>query len=41
MEVNPFLGGCEDSRIPSLNIDLEHTLIIRGNVSFGGIEIKS
>ena len=41
IEINPFLGGCEDTRILHSTLDMEHTLIIRGNISFGGIEIKN
>lgn len=38
----PFMGGCEDKRFNvSVEMDREHVLVIRGNVTFGGIEIKS
>ena len=39
-EANAFLGSCEDKRIPGINIDQSRVLVIRGNVSFGSIEIK-
>jgi len=41
IETNSFLGGCEDDRLPIANIDTEHTLVLRGTLSFSGIEIKS
>ena len=34
-------GGCEDKRWLSQEIDYEHKLIIRGDLSFSGIEVKS
>lgn len=37
---NAFFGGCEDKRLQGANVDKESTLIIRGNVCFGGLEIK-
>lgn len=38
----PIMGGCEDKRFnTSLELDMEHVLVVRGNVTFGGIEIKS
>lgn len=40
LHANAFLGGCEDKRIPGVNIDQSRVLVVRGNVSFGGIEIK-
>lgn len=40
MEVHPFVGGCDDSRLMVNNIDTARTLVIRGKVSFGGLEIK-
>lgn len=37
-----ILGGCEDKRfVGREEINNEHTLIIRGNITFGGVEIKS
>ena len=39
-QLRPFMGGCEDSRLTGVDIDTSHTLIIKGNISFGGIEIK-
>lgn len=39
---NPIMGGCEDKRYNrSVELDKEHILIVRGNVTFGGIEIKN
>ena len=35
------LGGCEDKRFPTEMIDNGHVLIIRGNVTFGGVVFKS
>lgn len=40
LQVNAFLGGCEDKRIPGVNIDQSRSIVITGNVSFGGVEIK-
>ena len=40
LQANAFLGSCEDKRIPGINIDQSRVLVIRGNVSFGSIEIK-
>lgn len=37
---NAFFGGCEDKRWQGANTNRECTLVIRGNVSFGGLEIK-
>lgn len=38
----PLMGGCEDKRFnASVELDKEHVLVIRGNVTFGGIEFKS
>lgn len=38
----PIMGGCEDKRFNiSAELDKEHILVVRGNVTFGGIEIKS
>jgi len=34
-------GSIEDKRMLANNIDYEHELIVRGDVSFGGVEIKS
>lgn len=39
---SPIMGGCEDKRFnTSVELEKEHLLIVRGNVTFGGIEIKS
>lgn len=38
---NAFLGGCEDKRFGTTTIDQTRVLVIRGNVSFGGVEIKN
>lgn len=37
---NAFFGGCEDKRWQGTNVAQESTLIIRGDISFGGLEIK-
>lgn len=39
-EAHPFLGGYEDSRLVGLTTDSSRTLIIRGSISFSGIEVK-
>ena len=40
--IDAFIGGCDDKRYnSSVEIDKEHILIVRGKVSFGGIEFKS
>lgn len=39
-QCNAFAGGCEDKRWQGANTNQESTLIIRGNISFGGLEIK-
>lgn len=38
-----FMGACEDKRWrdTDLMVDKEQTLVIRGNISFGGVVIKS
>lgn len=41
LEVDSFLGGCDDHRYLATNLDSEHVLIIRGNLTFSGLEIKS
>lgn len=38
---NNSFGGCEDKRHLSRDIDFEHKLIIRGDISFSGLTIKS
>lgn len=41
-QINAVLGGCDDKRYnPGIEIDQEHLLIIRGNITFGGLEFKS
>lgn len=41
-QLDALIGGCEDKRYnSSVEIDNEHILIVRGKVSFGGIEFKS
>lgn len=37
---NAFFGGCEDKRWQSGNINKESVLVIRGKLSFGGLEVK-
>lgn len=39
-ETNVFLGGVEDNRLAGLSVDTSRVLILRGNISFGGLEIK-
>lgn len=41
VEVSSFLGGCNDRRYLSEEPDTEHVLILRGDLNFSGIEIKS
>lgn len=42
LDVQHMAGGSDDKRFRSReNIDNEHKLIIRGNITFGGLEIKS
>ena len=41
-QVNTVIGGCDDKRYhSSAETDQEHVLIIRGKVTFGGIEFKN
>ncbi|MDR2389197.1 MAG: cell wall-active antibiotics response protein [Tannerellaceae bacterium] len=40
-EVANAIGSCEDKRYTTQAIDTAHKLIIRGNVSFGALEIKN
>ena len=40
IKCNAFFGGCEDKRWQNGNFDRERTLVIRGKLSFGGLEIK-
>lgn len=40
MKCNAFFGGCEDKRWQNGNFDKERTLVVRGKLSFGGLEIK-
>ena len=41
-QIDTFIGECDDKRYnSSVEIDKEHALIVRGKVSFGGIEFKS
>lgn len=41
LRCNPLFGGCEDKRFQSVVVDQSRVLVIRGDVSFGGVEIKS
>jgi predicted membrane protein len=41
IEVESIFGSCIDRRFRSPEVDAEHKLIIRGEVTFGGLEIKS
>ncbi|MCD7852167.1 MAG: cell wall-active antibiotics response protein [Parabacteroides sp.] len=41
-QIDALIGGCDDKRYnTSIEIDKEHVLLVRGRVSFGGIEFKS
>jgi len=41
-DIHNFFSGVDDKRYNNgMESDIEHKLIIRGNLSFGGIEIKS
>jgi len=40
-QMNTFVGSCDDKRFTDMTvIDAEHTLFIRGKLSFGGIELR-
>lgn len=40
-QLNTFAGSCDDKRFTDMAaLDTEHTLFIRGKLSFGGIELK-
>lgn len=42
LEVDTVAGECEDKRYPSiLEIDTKHVLIVRGKITFGGIDFKN
>lgn len=41
IEVNTSFGGIDDKRFRPQETDYAHKLIIRGNISFGGVEIKN
>lgn len=37
-----IMGGCDDKRfLGTVEVDKEHMLIVKGNVTFGGVEFKS
>lgn len=41
-QVQTIIGECDDKRFnQAIRIDTGHTLVIRGKVTFGGIELKS
>jgi predicted membrane protein len=40
-ELENTFGSCEDKRYVAQEIDTEHKLIVRGDVSFGSLEIKN
>lgn len=40
IKCNAFIGGCEDKRWQGANVNQECILVIRGNISIGGLEIK-
>ena len=37
---NAFFGGCDDKRWQNGNVNKENILVIRGTLSFGGLEVK-
>ena len=37
---NTFFGGCDDKRWHNGDINYESILVVRGTLSFGGLEIK-
>lgn len=37
---NAFFGGCDDKRWQNGNVNKEGVLVIRGKISFGGLEVK-
>jgi predicted membrane protein len=41
VETDSTLSGCEDKRHISQTIDYEHKLIVKGDLTFSGIEIKN
>ncbi len=41
IRVDTFIGGSEDKRVPHREVDPESVLVIRGKLSFSGIEIKN
>ena len=41
VEADTTLGAIEDKRFVSSQIDESHKLVIRGDITFGGLEIKS
>ncbi|WP_160150126.1 LiaI-LiaF-like domain-containing protein [Parabacteroides sp. Marseille-P3160] len=40
-EANVLMGGLEDKRYGGAEKDLLHKVILRGNITFGGVELKS
>lgn len=40
IKCSAFFGGCEDKRWQGAGTNRESVLVIRGNISFGGLEIK-
>lgn len=40
-ESEVIFGGFEDKRLQGIEKDLKHRVIIRGNITFGGVEIKN
>lgn len=40
-KVQPILGGSEDKRFREGETETDHKLVIRGRVTFGGVEIKN
>lgn len=40
-EVRPVFGGYNDKRFNRIEVDYQHKLIIKGNITFSGVEVKS
>lgn len=41
IEVDATMGGVDDKRFVSSEIDYSHKLVIKGDITFSGLEIKS
>lgn len=40
VQMQCFFGGCDDKRWQNGNVNKESILVIRGTLSFGGLEVK-